>query len=58
MATYKLKLKIDVEMVKQFNTQGWRLCFASGVNSNGSVTYNVVALSRSKSSNQSSIQMY
>lgn len=48
MASYTLHLEIDRAKVAQFNTQGWKLCFASGVEVGGNVDYSVVAFSRGK----------
>jgi hypothetical protein len=43
MAEYTLQINIDQEHVKDFNTSGYKLCVASGVQSGGTVNFNVVA---------------
>ena len=45
MADYTLKIRVDPDKVKQFNQQGWKLCFASAVQSGSDSRYNVVAYS-------------
>jgi hypothetical protein len=45
MAEYTLSIKIDQEHVKHFNTSGYKLCVASGVQTGGTVSFNVVAFS-------------
>ncbi len=45
MAEYTLNIHIDQEHVKHFNTSGYKLCVASGVQSGGDLNFNVVAFS-------------
>ncbi|KAI5924913.1 hypothetical protein F4810DRAFT_661944, partial [Camillea tinctor] len=42
MSDYTLLIKIDPDHVQQFNSKGYKLCVASGVESGGAVNYNVV----------------
>ncbi|KAF7552201.1 hypothetical protein G7046_g7485 [Stylonectria norvegica] len=42
MAEYTLTIRIDGDRVKQFNTNGYKLCVAGGVEANGKINYNVV----------------
>ncbi|KAI8717509.1 hypothetical protein NCS52_00827000 [Fusarium sp. LHS14.1] len=51
MATKTLHIRVDPSMTRQFNQQGYRLCFATGVRSGGSVNYNVIALTSSVAAN-------
>ncbi|KAJ4028927.1 hypothetical protein NW761_014255 [Fusarium oxysporum] len=43
MSTNFLRIKVSEDKVKQFNQQGWKLCFATGVQAGGKVNFNVVA---------------
>jgi hypothetical protein len=45
MAEYTLQIKIDQDHVKHFNTSGYKLCVASGVETGGTLNFNVVAYS-------------
>ncbi|KAH8689223.1 hypothetical protein GQ44DRAFT_780672 [Phaeosphaeriaceae sp. PMI808] len=45
MAEYTLYIKIDQTHVKHFNTSGYKLCMANGVEANDVINYNVVAFS-------------
>ncbi|CVL11697.1 hypothetical protein FPRO06_13006 [Fusarium proliferatum] len=43
MTTNFLRIKVSEDKVKQFNQQGWKLCFAAGVQAGGKINFNVVA---------------
>ncbi|RSL63053.1 hypothetical protein CEP54_005377 [Fusarium duplospermum] len=43
MATKTLNLRVDDAMTRQLNQQGYKLCFATGVQAGGRVNYNVIA---------------
>ncbi|KAL2682949.1 hypothetical protein Neosp_007410 [[Neocosmospora] mangrovei] len=43
MVSKTLHIRVDPAFTRQFNQQGYRLCFATGVRSGGSVNYNVIA---------------
>jgi hypothetical protein len=45
MAEFELDIHIDQQYVRQFNTSGYKLCVAAGVQSGSTVYFNVVAYS-------------
>ncbi len=45
MAEYALIINIDQDHVKHFNMSGFQLCVASGMQSGGTVNFNVIAFS-------------
>jgi hypothetical protein len=50
MTTYTLEINIDQDDVKHFNSDGYSLCFASGVGSSNAsnVVFDVVASTKGK----------
>ncbi|RSL96322.1 hypothetical protein CEP52_011545 [Fusarium oligoseptatum] len=43
MSTKTLNIQIDNAMLRQLSPQGYKLCFATGVQAGGRVNYNVIA---------------
>lgn len=43
MTTKTLNIRVDSAMIRRLSEQGFRLCFATGVQSSGGVNYNMVA---------------
>jgi hypothetical protein len=47
MAEYSIDISIPQEKVAYFNSRGFTLCVASGIESDGEINYNVVSWSSS-----------
>ncbi|KAJ4243988.1 hypothetical protein NW757_010920 [Fusarium falciforme] len=46
-----LNIRVNSAMIRQLNQQGYKLCFATGVQSGGRVNYNVIASTNNVASN-------
>lgn len=46
MTEFTLNMTVNADKVTQFNTTGWKLCFASAVTTNEDPRFNVVAHSQ------------
>ncbi|EEU39377.1 uncharacterized protein NECHADRAFT_81493 [Fusarium vanettenii 77-13-4] len=51
MVTKTLHIRVNPAMIRQFNQQGYKLCFATGVQTGGRVSYNVIASTNSVAAN-------
>ncbi|KAI8666242.1 hypothetical protein NCS57_00848500 [Fusarium keratoplasticum] len=51
MGIKTLNIRVNSAMIRQLNQQGYKLCFATGVQSGGRVNYNVIASTNSVASN-------